>query len=178
MEPEKRPEDEKKELTEEEIMAMIEELKKHNKNKTVAISLGFLLHPNYVIHLAISFAINLLLSAVVFGFAAGVHQPMVIMTILGFFFAITLLTFVENFIKILLFRYLPRAMIMSMGTINVMTQIIILFGIDQLLEVGFHFTSIEALIIFSIMFSILRLIFSTYFRRFLYAKRINTRRSK
>lgn len=174
MNPEKKPDD-KKELTEEEILELIEELKRHKQNKHIAISLGFLLHPNYVYHLAISFGINLLLSAVIFGFAAGINQDMVQMTVLGFLIAITLLTLTENFVKILMFRYLPRAMIMSMGTINVMTQILILFGIDQLLEVGFHFNGIETLIIFSVLFSIFRLVFSTYLRKAIYAKRMKIR---
>ncbi|MFA6377096.1 MAG: hypothetical protein WCW63_00575 [Acholeplasmataceae bacterium] len=174
MDPEKKPDD-KKELTEEEILELIEELKKHKQNKQIAISLGFLLHPNYVYHLAISFGINILLSAVVFGLSAGINQAMVQMTALGFFIAMTLLTGAENFIKILLFRYLPRAMIMSMGTINVMTQILILFGIDQLLEVGFHFNGIESLIIFSVIFSIFRLVFSTYLRKAIYARRMKNR---
>ncbi len=172
MEPNKKPDEDKKALTEEEILELIEELKKHKQNKSVAISLGFLLHQNYVVHLALSFLINLLISAVIFGLAAGIKQPIVIMSGLGFFIAMTLLTLTENFVKILLFRYLPRAMIMSMGTLNVMTQILILFGIDRLLEVGFHFTGFEAIIIFSILFSIFRLVFSTYLRRYLYMRRI------
>lgn len=173
MEPEKKPE-EKRELSEEEILELIEQLNQHKQNKSIAISLGFLLHPNYVIHLALSFGINLLLTAVVFGLAAGINQPMVVMTALGYFIAITLLTLSENFVKILLFRYLPRAMIMSMGTINVMTQILILLAIDRLLEVGFHFTGFEALIIFSVLFSIFRLVFSTYLRRTIYTRRIRS----
>jgi hypothetical protein len=39
MDPDKKPDD-KKELTEEEILALIEELKKHKQNKHIAISLG------------------------------------------------------------------------------------------------------------------------------------------
>lgn len=163
---------EKEELTEEEIYKLIEELKKQKSNKKIAISLGFLNHPNYIVHLMISFIMNILLSAVVFGLGSGLNQKIVIMNPLGFFIAITLLTVVENFVKILFFKYFPRVMMMSFGSLNVVLQIVILFIIDKLIEVGFHFTSFEALVMFSIIFSIFRFVLSNYIRKISILRRI------
>lgn len=156
---------EKDELTEEDIQKIIDELKQQKSSKKIAISFGFLNHPNFIVHLIMSFLINLLISAVVFGLASGINQKIVIMTPVGFFIAITFLTFVENFVKILSFKYFPRVMMMSFGSLNVILQIIILFSIDKLMEVGFHFTSFEALVVFSIIFSIFRFILSNYIRK-------------
>ncbi len=159
-------------LTEEEILQLLEELKKRKKSKRVSITLGFMLHKNYVVHMILSLSVNLLISAVVFGLAIGVNQPLVDMNILGFLLAIILLTLVENFVKILMFKYLARAMIFSMGLLNVMAQIIILFAIDSILVEGFHFLYIESLIIFAFLFSLFRLGVSIYLRKWIYSEEL------
>ncbi|MBU1143299.1 MAG: hypothetical protein KKH92_06610 [Firmicutes bacterium] len=167
----KDPKDPNK-LTEEELIQLLEELKKRKKSKRVSVTLGFMLHKNYVIHMILSLSVNLLISAVVFGLAIGIGQPFVDMNVLGYILAIILLTLAENFIKILMFKYLARAMIFSMGLLNVMAQIIILFLIDMLLIEGFHFISIENLIIFAFIFSLFRLVISIYLRKWIYSEKL------
>lgn len=167
----KNPKDpkEKREPTEEELMAIFEELKKHGKKKKgLSLTLGFMMHRNYLTHLLISLFVNFIISAVVFGLAIGIGQPIIEMEILGYVLAIFLLTAIENFVKILLFKYIARALILSMGLLSVTVQILILYVIDLILIQGFHFTSIEGLIVFSFTFSLLRLFVSVYIRRFLY----------
>jgi hypothetical protein len=167
----KDPKDPNK-LTEEELIQLLEELKKRKKSKRVSVTLGFMLHKNYVIHMILSLSVNLLISAVVFGLAIGIGQPFVDMNVLGYVLAMILLTLVENFVKILMFKYLARAMIFSMGLLNVMAQIIILFLIDMLLIEGFHFISIENLIIFAFIFSSFRLVISIYLRKWIYSEKL------
>lgn len=168
----KKDEKDPNKLTEEELLQLLEELKKRKKSKRVSVTLGFMLHKNYVIHMILSLSVNLLIASVVFGLGIGINQPFVSMNVLGFLLAIILLTLVENFVKILMFKYLARAMIFSMGLLNVMAQIIILFAIDMLLVEGFHFLHIESLIIFAFIFSAFRLVISIYLRKWIYSEKL------
>lgn len=152
------------EISEEEIKKLIEELNKQKGPKKVSISLGFLLHRNYLIHLSLSLVINYILSAVVFGLAIGIGEPFIVIEFQAYLVAIFLLTLAENFIKILLFKYLFKIMIYSFGALNLLVQIIILYFISVLIPFGFRFIGIHHLIIFSMIFSGLRLILSTYIR--------------
>ena len=164
----KKDEKDPNKLTEEELLQLLEELKKRKKSKRVSVTLGFMLHKNYVIHMILSLSVNLLIASVVFGLGIGIKQPFVSMNVLGFLLAIILLTLVENFVKILMFKYLARAMIFSMGLLNVMAQI----AIDMVLIEGFHFLNIENLIIFAFVFSAFRLVISIYLRKWIYREKL------
>ena len=48
------------------------------------------------------------------------------------------LTLIENVVKMLMFKYLTRIMILSIGILNVLVQIIILYGISLIVSQGFH----------------------------------------
>lgn len=161
-----------KKPSEEEIQKIFEQLKKNRSGKNTAISFGFLLHRNYVVHMTFSFLMNFLISAVVIGLAIGVNAPLIEITIIGYVLGIILLTLIENFVKILMFKYFMRMLILSMGLLSVLTQILILYLIDLIVSTGFHFPSVEQLIIFSFVFSILRFVLSIYLRRWLYTKKI------
>jgi len=168
-----KPDKDPNKLSEEELKAIFEQIKKQKKaNKNLSVALGFMLHKNYVIHMLLSLTINLLIFAVVLGLAIGIDAPLVDMTLIGFIFAVILLTLFENFVKILLFKYITRIMIFSMGLMSVMVQIMILYAIDLILTEGFHFISLERLMIFAFSFSLLRLVISIYLRRFLYNEKI------
>jgi uncharacterized membrane protein YvlD (DUF360 family) len=159
-------------LSEEELLALLEELKKKKKPRGVSVSLGFLLHKNYIVHMSLSLIVNFLIAAVVIGLAIGLGSPIISFTVVGFILAFMLLTVIENFIKILMFKYVARAMILSMGLLSVIVQMMILYIIDLLLPEGFHFITIEGLIIFSFVFSLFRLVISTYLRRWIYKEHI------
>lgn len=164
---------ERKEFSEEELRSLLKELKNKNRNKKeIPLSLGFLLHKNYLIHIALSFGFNFLLSAVVIGLAAGIKQPLIQITVVGFLLGITLLTLMENFVKILLFKYALRVMIFSIGLLSVLVQIIILLAIDLLISKGFYFEGLEELFVFAFIFSILRVSISSYIRRRIYHERL------
>jgi len=172
MNPNQNQDQDPKGPSEEEIKAIIEELKKHKKQRKIGISLGFLLHRNYMIHMVLSLIINFIISAVVFGLAIGLNQPLVYLNVPGYISAILLLTLIENFVKLLLFKYFTRIMIISMGLLSVFVQIIILFAIDMSLSEGFGFIQTEHLFVFAFSFSILRVILSSYLRRWLYNEHI------
>ncbi|MBN2300148.1 MAG: hypothetical protein JXC31_03050 [Acholeplasmataceae bacterium] len=161
-----------KKPTEEELLALLEELKNKKKNRNIPLSLGFLLHRNFVVHLGLSLIINYVIAAVVLGFAAGIHQPLMEINLLGFMIGIILLTLIENFVKILMFKYFLRIMILSVGILSVFVQIIVLYAIDLILAKGFGFNGIEHLFVFAFSFSILRVITSNYLRRWLYKERL------
>ncbi len=157
----------------EELLELLEKLKKQQdqKPKRIAVSLGFMLHKNYVVHLTLSFGINTLLFAVLIGLTSGLKEPLLDINLPGFFIGIILFTLVENFVKILVFKYFARLMILSLGLLSVFIQILILAIIDFSL-MGFDFNGVEQLIIFSFTFSLLRLIFSNYIRRMLYGQHL------
>lgn len=156
-------------LTEEEINRIIEELKKQQKKpKKFSIALGFMLHKNFLVHMILSFVLNLLIAISVVGLAIGINAPIMTFTVIGFILAMSLLTVIENFVKILMFKYFSRIMILSMGLLSVTIQIIILFLTDLIITEGFQFNGIEQLIVFSFVFSILRLVVSIYIRKLLY----------
>lgn len=158
-----------KKPSEEELLKILEEIKKQQekKPKRVSFSLGFLLHRNYLIHLAISLVINLILFAVLIGFSASINQPLMEINLPGYFIGIVLFTFAENFIKLLLFKYFTRLMLLSMGLMSIFVQIILLVSIDYLI-MGFRFNGVDHLIVFTFIFSLFRLIFSSYLRKILY----------
>lgn len=158
-----------KKPTEEELLKILEEIKKQqeNKPKRVSISLGFLLHRNYLVHLAISLGINLVLFAVVIGLTIGINQPIMTITLPGYFVGVILFTLVENFVKLLLFKYFTRFMLLSMGLMSIFVQIMILVITDFFI-VGFEFNGVDHLIVFTFIFSLLRLVFSVYLRKILY----------
>jgi hypothetical protein len=173
-----------KKQEEEDLLELIEQIKKEHyqqqllekqqkqqqeKPKKVAISFGFLLHKNYVVHMAMSFGINMILFAVLIGLTSGINQPLLDINVPGFLIGVTLFTLVENFVKILLFKYFARVMILSLGLLSVISQIMIL-AITDFTLIGFDFIGVEHLIVFSFTFSILRLIFSSYVRRILYGE--------
>ena len=161
-----------KKPTEEELRKLLEDLKNKKHGKGVPLSLGFLLHRNYLIHLLLSLGINFVLSAVVIGLASGINQPLMQIDFPGYVLAIVLLTLIENVIKMLLFKYLTRIMILSMGLLSVFVQIIILYIISLIVSTGFEFNGIEHMIVFAFVFSILRVILSNYIRKWLYREHL------
>ena len=157
--------------TENEIHEIIDEIEK-KKRKKVSITLGFLLHKQFMIHLGLSLFINYALAAMVLGLAIGIRHPLMKINLLGFFIGILLLTVVENFVKILLLKYIYKIMAYSFGILNVVIQILILYLISAMMPKTFMFNGLSELIAFSIIFSGLRLIVSTYLRSYLYHEKI------
>jgi uncharacterized membrane protein YvlD (DUF360 family) len=179
MDPKKKKEEQKEEKeeqkeedrepTEEELKAFIDRLRHANRKKPnrPPLALSFLIHPNYLVHMTLSFVINALVAAVVLGFAASLTEPFVRVEPLGFVLAFGLLTLLDNFFKILLYRYFLKVMLMSMGMISLIVLILILYTVDIVLKTGFTFERVENLIFFAIFFSILRFFIVGYLRRFL-----------
>ena len=118
-------------------------------NKNFKVKINFLLHKKYSIHMAISMLFNTLTAAVIFGFAAGISQPVVSIIPLGFIIAMMLLTLMDNFIKLLTFKYLFKYILLSFGLISYILLILMFFIIDLMLGPSFIFLGIEHLMIFT-----------------------------
>lgn len=161
-----KPDKDPNDLDEEELKALIESLKKNQGQgpKRVAISLGFMLHRNFMIHMALSFTVNYILSAAVFGLFIGLNMTILNMTFVGYLLGIFLFTLAENFVKILMFKYATKIMLYSMGAVSILIQVLIFYAVDRILVQGFHFITVEGLILFSFVFTLLRLVLSVYIR--------------
>ncbi len=159
--------------TEEELKKLIEELKQKESRKRTFMNFGFMLHRDYLVHLVLSLAINTLILAVVMGIAIGVNEPLVAMdNIISFLLASLSLTLMENLVKILLFRYAFRAILYSLGLLSFIVTFVMLYLVDVMLQGGFHFENILKLLIFTVGFTLFRMILSTYIRRWIYTKNI------
>lgn len=159
-----KPDKDPNQLDEEELKALLEALKDKQGPKRVAIPLGFLLHRNFMVHMALSFGVNYLLSAGVFGLLIGLGLDVLDITFVGYVLAILLFTLLENFVKILMFKYLTKLMLYSMGLASIAVQILIFYMVDMILIEGFHFITVEGLILFAFIFTLLRLVLTVYIR--------------
>lgn len=164
MNQDQKPDKDPNHLDEEELKALIEALKNKKGPKRIAIPMGFLLHRNFMIHMALSLIVNYVLSAGVFGLLIGLRVEVLDMTFVGYMLAIMLFTLVENFVKILMFKYMTKIMLYSMGLASIMVQILIFYAVDLILIEGFHFITVEGLILFAFIFTLLRLILSVYIK--------------
>lgn len=157
--------------SEEELKKLIDELKKNSEKRKSAFNFGFMLHRDYLIHILLSLAINTVILAVVMGIAIGIGDPLIEMNgILSFLLASMLLTLLENFVKILLYRFAFKAVLYSFGLLSVSITFVLFYVVDEILQGNFHFTNILNLLVFTIGFTFFRLVLSTYVRRFLYTK--------
>ena len=165
------PKDPKKD-PEDELKKLIEELESLTKKKRTSVSHAFLLHKSFAVHMIISFLLNLLMGVTTIGLSIGLQYPLVGIEIQGFLLAIVLLTLLENFVKILLFKYAFKLMIYSMGILSWLVQVILLYSISLIIGEGFVFNAVWDLFIFALIFTIMRFIASVYIRRWVYQKDI------
>ncbi len=154
----------------EELKKLIEELESYKKQRQTNISYAFLLHKNFAIHMLLSLIVNFLMSATIIGLSIAFDYPLVEMELLGFVFAVLLLTLIENFIKILLFKYALRAVLYSLGILSWLVQFIVWYIITLIIGDAFAFASVWDLMIFSILFTIMRFILSVYIRRWMFSR--------
>jgi len=153
-----------------ELERLIKELEAYSKKKQTGISYVFLLHKNYVVHIVLSFVVNLLMAATVIGLSIALDYPLVQTDFQGFLLAITILTLMENLIKILLFRYALKLVLYSLGTLSWLVQFVLLYVITLIVGQGFTFLTVWDILIFSILFTCMRFILSVYIRRWFYQK--------
>lgn len=158
---------------EEELKRLMKELEGYKNSRNTSLSFAFLLHRNYVVHLCLSLILNLVMSATVIGIAIAFEYEIVEMEILGFIFSVILLTIMENIVKILLFKYGLRLMIYSLGMISWMVNLLLWYVASLIVGPGFTFLSLWDLMIYTILFSVMRFVASVYLRRWLYMKKIH-----
>jgi uncharacterized membrane protein YvlD (DUF360 family) len=142
------------------------------RNKKVKMGVSFMLHPKYSVHLTLSIVLNLVASAVIIGFALGTGLPLVEISPIGYLTAIILFTLIENFVKILVYRYLMKYVLMSFGLITYIINVVLFFAVDQMLGETFHFMGVEHLMIFTLLFSVLRFILTHYYQRYRFIRKM------
>ncbi|MFA5560308.1 MAG: phage holin family protein [Acholeplasmataceae bacterium] len=163
----KKDDNEKKDdLTQEEIQDLLDELKKSSRGNKKLFALAFLLHPKFVYHIILSLSVNLIMAAVVMGFLAFLGYPVIYFDIVAFLVAIILYTLVENFLKIILYRYFLKYFIISFGLLSLILNIIIFWSLEFFLKPNFYFYDFSSLIMFATIFSILRFILANYIKSF------------
>ncbi len=164
------PKDPKKD-PEEELKRLIEELETYGKKKQNAVSYAFLLHRNYAIHLLLSLVVNFLMAVTVIGLGLALNHHFLTFEFEAFMLAIILLTLIENLVKILLFKYALKVMLYSLGLLSWVVQILILYGITVIFGDAFAFLSVWDLVVFSVMFTVMRFILSVYIRRYMFQRK-------
>jgi len=157
---------------EEELKKLMEELENYKNKRNSSLNLAFLLHKNYVIHIILSFIVNLTMAASVIGIALSFEYDIVQMEPIGFVIAVVLLTMVENMIKIILFKYMLKLMIYSLGLLSWLINFISWYAISLLMNTGFRFLSVLDLMVYTTIFIFLRFIASVYIRRWFFSKKI------
>lgn len=158
---------------EEELKRLMKELEGYKNSKNTSLSFAFLLHRNFVVHLCLSLILNFLMSATVIGITIAFEYEIVQMEIIGFVLAVILLTVMENSVKILLFKYGLKLMIYSLGIVSWIVNLLIWYIASMIVGPGFEFLSLWNLMMYALLFSVMRFIASVYLRRWLYLKNIH-----
>ena len=143
--------------------------------KTTSQLKAFQLHTKYSVHLMISFTINTLIAAAVIGFSHGLKFPFLRFDVLAFLIAIVFLTLLENMIKIILYRFLFKYMLLSFGLISFIILLIIFYLLDILLGQTFEFLGMDALMLFILSFQVLRYITTILYQRYRWHKTLSRR---
>ena len=144
-------------------------------NRNFKVKISFLLHKRFSMHMALSFIFNTLTAAVIFGFAAGINQPIVSINPAGFIIAMMLLTLTENFIKLLAYKYILKYMLLSFGLISYIILILLFFSVDLVLGPTFTFLGIEHLMIFTLLFAMIRFGITRIYQRHLLLRKLARR---
>ncbi|CCV63710.1 Membrane protein of unknown function [Alteracholeplasma palmae J233] len=161
----KNDDDEKKELTQEEIEELLNTLKDKNANNTGTIlNFGLLLHPKMTVHLIVTWIINLLVFAVVSGILNQI-SPTIYFNLTSYLLGVSLFTLIEFVFKIIFLKFFLRIVLMSFGMILYVIQVACFYLVDLVVP-NFDFYTIEGVFIFTICFSIVRLIISRYIRKY------------
>lgn len=134
--------------------------------KQIRLKINFMLHPKFSVHILLSIVLNVLASAVIIGFSYGINMPVLLITPIGYITAILLYTLAENTIKIIVYRYLMKYVLMTFGLISYIIHVLLFFTVDRIYGVAFLFTGVEELLVFTLFFSVIRYILTHYYQRY------------
>jgi len=148
---------------EKELRELLEQLSKQQKVPQV----GFLVHKNFTIHFILMVLINLLVGATTLGTFEVFEYPLVEFGLASFFMYMLIFTTFEALVKVFIFKYFMRAIILSFGLINLaITYIIFYLGTFIVKDIQFiKPNEMFNLLIFSICFSVIRNIVIYYVRK-------------
>lgn len=152
---------------EEELVKMLEKQQLEDDRKTFRLLFSYGLHNNFIIHSLLMLVVNIVGITTII----GLTNLGIIVNLPYYFLSIILFTVVEINIRLLIYRFFPKALLRSIGTINLI-YIIPLFYLTIVYLGEIHFNEIWHSIIVLLGFIVIR-IFITY-----YIKAFNSRRKK
>lgn len=160
------------------LMKLIEDANRDPKARKELINIfGFIIHKNFGIYILISLIINILSVALIIGFSSLI-SPVIEVTIIGLLFGMFLYTLIEITVKLLFLRFMLKQIIYSLGTIFYLLYVGLFYLVSIIVpNPGFMFLSTSNLFIFTIIFIIVRMIFSTIVKRNTTIQKIGARRN-
>lgn len=156
---------------EEQVETIVEKIQNVDKEdfegrKELAIILGFLLHPNMIIHLALSFFIALASLGLVHVYGDLIKYNLYLFDGIVFLIGVALLfTLIDYLIKYFFIRFLPKVMAYTLGLIFFLFYFLIFFLLDIVMRGNFTFIDSTRFIVFVFSFGIIKLILSIATRR-------------
>lgn len=167
--------EEKKQLTDEErevIKELEEELisllkdDEDNQNKSLRLFFNIGLHPNFLIHSLLVILINGLTLSAVIGLTGWGN-----INNIGYYLgSIIIFSILESFLKVLVFKFIPKILIKSFGSINLMYLAPLFYLVIGLIGKVSFTRFWEGIFVF-IFFLVLRLFFSHYVKKISYGGR-------
>lgn len=151
--------------TEEPVEYNIEE-KNKTKPKSIEtrIKTSLILHPQMTISLFIHVLVNMLTFAVVSGFLNQIKHT-VTLEWYSFLIGVILFTLIEFTLSLIVLKFFLRIVLYTLGGLLFLTKVVS-FYIINLLVVNFKFASAEGLLIFTICFTVLRVIINVYIKKY------------
>ncbi len=145
-----------------------EKLKQILSEKTplkIGYHFGYILHPNFGMHILLTFLLNLLVGGVVTGLFIAVYPIIHIENLTAFFFGIILFTMMELVIKMIMIAYLWRIIIQTFGLLFFILNVGLFYVMDLMIEPIHFLYDASNIFVFTLSFMVVRLLFSLYIRK-------------
>lgn len=127
--------------------------------------LGFILHPNFSVHILLTFIINLIVGGVVVGLYAAFYPIILVDTLIAFVIGMILYTTMEIIIKMLLIAFLWKLVIQTFGLLFFILNVGLFYIMDIMIEPIHFLYDASNIFVYTLSFMLVRLLFSTYVRR-------------
>lgn len=168
LETEDLTEEEKQALKEleEELVKMLEKEQLEQDKKLFRLLFGYALHKSFIIHSLLMLVVNIVtLSAII-----GLTNLGSLESVTYYFLSIILFTFVEINIRLLIYRFFPRSIFKSLGTVNLIYLIpFYYFLIVYLGKIDFKFYWHSIIVLSG--FIVLRIFITYYIKVFNYRRK-------
>lgn len=131
----------------------------------VGYQLGFILHKHFSMHVLLTLVINLTCGAIVIGLLGIMHPVVQVYSIVGFVIAMVLYTLMELVVKLLMIRFIWKIVIQSFGLLFFIVNVSLFFIVELSVENFTFLYEPSNIFIFTLVFMMTRLLFTTYVRK-------------